>query len=373
MPPAFPKELCDVIIDYLHDDKEVLTKCSLVCTDWLPSTRFHLFSYVQLVSIDIDVALDVICAPQSTIPSHIRRLEIDNNFDSSTEFVNKVLAGLPPLGVLEHLTLVQVEWSSLSPDARAHLQSLSKIIKTLGLYNIDFGTFNQLLEFITSIPLLETLSLSSITCNPSNESVISVLPPPLKTLKIEIDEHEFSFLEWIFFDSQPVPSLHTLSLSGITLDRDDAKRISACICALGPALEHLEFSCGGFDTTLAQNALSEVLDLANNPSLRTIHFMDIFLFPGSKSSSWLRRILSKISSQVLQRVSCSLYMTTPNDLLSFDLPAIGEMFADKKRTKLHLAVYGGVDVDEARVAIRLALRDLDIKGQLEFGVTPNPF
>ncbi|CAL1715558.1 unnamed protein product [Somion occarium] len=41
-------ELIDRVIDHLHSDKDVLTASSLVCREWLPRSRFHLFRSMQL-------------------------------------------------------------------------------------------------------------------------------------------------------------------------------------------------------------------------------------------------------------------------------------------------------------------------------------
>lgn len=42
--PRLPPELTDVIIDYMHHDKEALKQCSLVCKSWERSSTLHLFS-----------------------------------------------------------------------------------------------------------------------------------------------------------------------------------------------------------------------------------------------------------------------------------------------------------------------------------------
>ncbi|KAK7051540.1 hypothetical protein VNI00_004518 [Paramarasmius palmivorus] len=41
--PVFPPELCDLIIDHLHNDSASLLACALVCKSWLPRSRSHLF------------------------------------------------------------------------------------------------------------------------------------------------------------------------------------------------------------------------------------------------------------------------------------------------------------------------------------------
>ena len=42
--PKLPPELCDSVVDHLHDDKPTLKVCTLVCKAWLPSSTIHLFS-----------------------------------------------------------------------------------------------------------------------------------------------------------------------------------------------------------------------------------------------------------------------------------------------------------------------------------------
>ncbi|GJE85643.1 hypothetical protein PsYK624_017220 [Phanerochaete sordida] len=41
---SVPQELADMIIDHLHDDRQSLQQCSLVCKAWEPSSTVHLFS-----------------------------------------------------------------------------------------------------------------------------------------------------------------------------------------------------------------------------------------------------------------------------------------------------------------------------------------
>jgi hypothetical protein len=38
-----PPELTDVVIDHLHDDRNTLLRCSVVCSTWLQPSRYHLF------------------------------------------------------------------------------------------------------------------------------------------------------------------------------------------------------------------------------------------------------------------------------------------------------------------------------------------
>ncbi|KAJ6535073.1 hypothetical protein B0H19DRAFT_964200, partial [Mycena capillaripes] len=45
---SLPRELCDLVVDYLHADRASLGSCALVCRAWVPASRFHLFEYISL-------------------------------------------------------------------------------------------------------------------------------------------------------------------------------------------------------------------------------------------------------------------------------------------------------------------------------------
>ncbi|KAK7442787.1 hypothetical protein VKT23_016032 [Stygiomarasmius scandens] len=42
-PPVLPQEICDEIMDLAKDCSQVMKACTLVCRDWLPRARTHLF------------------------------------------------------------------------------------------------------------------------------------------------------------------------------------------------------------------------------------------------------------------------------------------------------------------------------------------
>lgn len=55
-------ETIDTIIDFLHDDKQALMNCGLVCWEWYPSSRYHLFETLNLGW----PGSDYICFPDNT-------------------------------------------------------------------------------------------------------------------------------------------------------------------------------------------------------------------------------------------------------------------------------------------------------------------
>ncbi|KAF8962205.1 hypothetical protein BDZ97DRAFT_2076541 [Flammula alnicola] len=357
---------------------------TLVCKNWLYSSRFHLFSRVRLFSFNIDIALDILPAPQSTIPSYICWLEINNY---AGLFANDAFVSLPPLSALVRLTLRDIPWNSLSASAKGNLHSLSRNLTTLQLHCIYFESFSQQLELIASAPLLETLFLGTVVCDKDLDDPSTQLRAPrLRRLAIGGSASTPSLLRWLLSASQSVSSIHTLSLT-IGLHLHDVKPLSTYIRAFGPSLENLAISVysgllEGNNNVIIQNMLSDELDLRKNTSLRTISFPGISLLRNSgcsKSSNWVRSILSKVSSRAIERVSFSLKMKTPDELVPFDLPALGELFTggnpclSSGSTKIQFEVRGDVNRDEAHALISQALRRLDTQGKLEFGVIPGPF
>ena len=50
--PYLPPEILDHIIDLLHDERETLKRCCLVCQSWVPRTRRILFAEIEIRSVN---------------------------------------------------------------------------------------------------------------------------------------------------------------------------------------------------------------------------------------------------------------------------------------------------------------------------------
>jgi hypothetical protein len=73
----FPTELIDYTLDFLHSDKKTLRDCSLVCRNWLPVTRFHLFGTLYIDSSSVYSFIELLLpSPLPTIASHVHMLHI---------------------------------------------------------------------------------------------------------------------------------------------------------------------------------------------------------------------------------------------------------------------------------------------------------
>ena len=122
MLPAIPQdsELSDLILDFLHDDVAALCSAGLVCKSWLPASRFHLFSDIELQMANIHHGLEVISAECSTIPPYILSSNIVG--DESNEMLHR----LPLLSNFKSLSLWEINMANLTPDAKKWLTNFTK-------------------------------------------------------------------------------------------------------------------------------------------------------------------------------------------------------------------------------------------------------
>ncbi|KAJ7482545.1 hypothetical protein FB451DRAFT_1364566 [Mycena latifolia] len=150
-----PRELCDFIVDYLHENPPSLGSCALVCRAWVPASRFHLFERISLSDSDGYAAArlnDLLASPHATFAFAVRRLDFHN--------------ALAPVQIREPRT------------GRVHVKSLLEIvprisqlrqIHTLSLSDLPF-------EILRSFAKVHMLHLVGITAGPALLRLAKYLP-----------------------------------------------------------------------------------------------------------------------------------------------------------------------------------------------------
>ncbi|KAG6809641.1 hypothetical protein H0H92_015429 [Tricholoma furcatifolium] len=181
---SFPFEIEAQIIEHLWDDPKALAACSLVSSRWLEMARTLSFADV---TPGISVALyvdpephhslqafsDLLCAPESRMGHHIRRLHIhgpDSSTDSIilydmydvlTNFLQFHLSRSLLLRVRE-LRITTLTWKVIPQDLFMKLRSLSELV-SLTWEQCRVGCLDELILFsLETFPNLETLGLSWI-------------------------------------------------------------------------------------------------------------------------------------------------------------------------------------------------------------------
>ncbi|KAJ7257819.1 hypothetical protein C8J57DRAFT_1721128 [Mycena rebaudengoi] len=189
---ALPGELVDSTIDFASLDSQTLAACGLVAKQWLPSSRFHLFSSIHLrrdhVRDNVETFLLLVQSPLATFLScvlevHLRHLP--------TEAIPILSTG----ELLALLTRTGLHPRSLFLDCRIHGDSLTlppgvpqgflaslTHLRLTSLYGHDVQ-FDKLVDYVCGFPLLESLSLGSMSIilrRPKS----TALPPNLHTLAV---------------------------------------------------------------------------------------------------------------------------------------------------------------------------------------------
>jgi hypothetical protein len=153
MMAILPPELIDRIIDFLHDDKLTLSVCSLVCRNWVPTSRLH---YIESMVIDstVDRLIDLFQSPSCTI-STVTCLDIRGTFRRDT-----LIAIEPWLSrlTIRRLILRGLEWTWSNPVSVAMSSWFERIIH-LEIRGMEFLDLTSFIRLIQSFHSLQTLIL----------------------------------------------------------------------------------------------------------------------------------------------------------------------------------------------------------------------
>lgn len=164
-----PQELVDAILNELDDDDNVpaLRNCGLVCHNWLPSARSHLFRDITLdyeIPSETTDALEILkSSPEIALA--IRSFEIagDHRADSSLGEISKFLCSLTRL---EELTLCAMDlYKATNSNVTTFVKSLAAVtptVKIISIYAVTFHTFSCLSHILRAFPLLSCIDLSDV-------------------------------------------------------------------------------------------------------------------------------------------------------------------------------------------------------------------
>ena len=166
-----PQEVFDYIIDFAHDDKTLLSICALVCRSWLLSARMHLFSSVELRPSFVDTSNPFdrintgisIVTSSPRIASLVRSLDIDSYEDL---MLPKLLEFLSKLTNLNSLSLSNIQWPechhSISCWTSIAFSAVQNTLECIYLDTCDFVDLGDLAAFIECFPKLRILSMHRV-------------------------------------------------------------------------------------------------------------------------------------------------------------------------------------------------------------------
>lgn len=238
-----PAEIVDHIIDYLHAEPKALGICGLVCHNWLPCSRFHLFESVYLHPNNGLDFVSLTKNPHCTLISYVRDLDLTEGQGRSSYDKKWFNAGLPLLKVfpIRKLALHEVSWNTLYTESQATLFSMSLHLEHLHLSYCRFGSFDQLVRLLSAWPQLKRLQFFAVTCKivaPSQRAC------PFSSLeKLEVDGgHVPQLLQWLL-TSDPTPKISEVKF-GCVIDMVQARCIQRFLAVVGPSVKLMELGFG---------------------------------------------------------------------------------------------------------------------------------
>ena len=220
-----PPELIDQVIDYLHDDKQTLRSCSLLCRLFVPSARFHLFRTV-VIKKDRDHAMSVLASMAPDLVLYIRNLTLENDGDTF-KGLHKLMEGEKPRARLaalvydiapraknvENLTLKDIPFDSSIVQM---LSSSFPNLHTISLFDCWFRCHADLDKLIRDHPKIHTIRCGRVS------SLYGLSPPdtnervgrPLFLRQLKITEayspSPLTLMPWLVPHSNPEHFIYTV-------------------------------------------------------------------------------------------------------------------------------------------------------------------
>jgi hypothetical protein len=192
-----PPELTDLIISFLSGDPGALQACSLVCRDWLPASRHHLFA--RGITLDprntrTRALIDLLTAPLSTIAGYVHTARISA---WHTTIIQPFSTIARPLELICVETLIVRGRSFVQEWERERLSVWFANVTTLNLRADEFDGPDEFYSFLSLFRSLRMLNLrgtpkfAGMECDDER-----TLPSSLRIINIYSDES--LRLSWLF-------------------------------------------------------------------------------------------------------------------------------------------------------------------------------
>ena len=192
-----PPEILDYIVDFLHNDQNVLKACCLVSKSWVARTRKHFFSEVELpTEEDLELWRKLFSDP-STSPAYFTESLHVGCADAVTSADAETGGWLTGFARIVHLDVKtrEVFLGGLAVFL-VPFYAFSRTIKSLHVDSIDLP-LSRIFDFVLSSPLLEDLSVAgykgSFDDDDGSDSLLTFVQPsnpPVLTGSLKI------FPEW---------------------------------------------------------------------------------------------------------------------------------------------------------------------------------
>ncbi|KAJ7466773.1 hypothetical protein B0H11DRAFT_2197455 [Mycena galericulata] len=197
-----PSDLSDLVIDHLATETAALKACGLVCKQWFPRSRFHLFSELNLqvgsalknkgfVDVDtMDEFMDVMDFSPSNILTTVRHLQLSYGDEKS----------IPKAHLLQFPSCPQLLYLSIGLPRNSSEDVIEAIREQLAVVGGKFPSLSSLVfrfhhssiraaalfDVVACFPTLENLSLGGDDVVTDGTRSLGLFPARLNTIDMHI-------------------------------------------------------------------------------------------------------------------------------------------------------------------------------------------
>ncbi|KAJ7474701.1 hypothetical protein FB451DRAFT_274698 [Mycena latifolia] len=250
----FPSELEDAFIDFCRADHATLASCGLVCRDWLPASRYHLFSSVYLTP------QNAIVSSSPTIPPLVREVQLNSPAASLPNLVPILML----LSRTAQLTLLPVRGEVTRPIVTSALSPIFAAFQLVHLkfdFRSRFESLRQIIDCVCLCHRLESLEVGGSWLQKGDFTTPPQLPKALRTLTLTCDLD--AFLSWLLTLQDEMPAIQHLFLHHIV--QREVSTIVDFLRTSGPTVTSLGLA---FRDNDALKQFAAKVDLADNSNLR---------------------------------------------------------------------------------------------------------
>ncbi|KAJ6469473.1 hypothetical protein C8R45DRAFT_432148 [Mycena sanguinolenta] len=313
---AFPQELYETVISLC--DQSSLPACSLVCRNWVPSSRHRFFRNLRPLVISpssLPQVLILVDSPVSTICPYITSLVLEDwgALDSDSKSIYGLLPRITGrMTAVESLGFNGISWEEMVDGALKFLVFyFTNTLKTLELRECPYRTFDSVTDLVESFPLLEKLSLHrlvpssrSVPCGPG--TLEGKHSSPLATARHLRSIHALGSIKselvrWIMKNNHDI-IIEEVSFGPIF--PNEVRIIGKFLRSLKNNLKHL---------TLSGESIPNIhreICLKHNQQLTSIHFANLMLHcrgsAGRASMNWFIYLLHAIRCPSVRSLKLSV-------------------------------------------------------------------
>ncbi|KAJ7449423.1 hypothetical protein B0H11DRAFT_2202098 [Mycena galericulata] len=184
----FPQELIDKVLDQLPTDGTDIGIYGLVCKGWLPRSRYHLFSTVDLTAENISAFVDLVDASSLPLLTYIRHLKLTYDGQPPDAVYLECLQCCPNLtrigiyivgkGSVDSSAL---SWLDSDEFLHAYIRSWSANTVTLSQFELKARNtasvpLRSIIKLISCIPFVEALSIQVVSGISGSSGVANLYP-----------------------------------------------------------------------------------------------------------------------------------------------------------------------------------------------------